>query len=240
MNLYTAKIGMITPSSNTTLEPVTMQMAVRLPVSIHFARLPVTRISLDPQDLSQFTEDRMLVAARLLADAHVDLIVWNGTSAGWLGESHDRELCQRISAATGVRATTTTLLQWQAFDALGAQRIGLAVPYQEDVAGKIRQTYQQAGYYVVHWRALGICDNVAFSQVPEETIRNMVREVSRNVDAISIYCTNFPGAPLVESLEQELGVPIVDSVTMTLWGALQQLGVSSQITGWGRLMQGSR
>jgi hypothetical protein len=48
-------------------------------------------------------------AARLLADAEVHSIVWNGTSGAWLGIAQDRAICAAITAATGIPATTTTL-----------------------------------------------------------------------------------------------------------------------------------
>ena len=70
-------------------------------------------------------------------------------------------------------------------------------------------------------------------------LRQMVREVAQaKPDAIVIMCTNLHGANLVDALEQELGIPIYDSVASVAWSALQTLGVSSrQITGWGRLFQ---
>ena len=48
-------LGMLTPSSNTTLEPVTTQMVAGLPeVSAHFGRFRVTEIALSDQALGQF------------------------------------------------------------------------------------------------------------------------------------------------------------------------------------------
>ena len=63
-------LGMLTPSSNTALEPLTSAMVAGLPgVSAHFSRFPVTEISLRDQALGQFDDSKILEAARLLADA---------------------------------------------------------------------------------------------------------------------------------------------------------------------------
>ena len=48
----------------------------------------------------------ILAAAGLLGDAKVDVIAWNGTSAAWLGFETDERLCEAITAATGIAATT--------------------------------------------------------------------------------------------------------------------------------------
>ena len=58
-------IGMLTPSSNTVLEPVTSAMLAGLPeVTAHFGRFRVTEISLNPQALGQFDNAPFLDAAR--------------------------------------------------------------------------------------------------------------------------------------------------------------------------------
>ena len=90
-------LGMLTPSSNTTLEPVTARMLAGLPeVSAHAGRFRVTEISMGTGALGQFDMSPMLAAADLLADARCNAICWNGTSAGWLGFDRDRQLCAEI------------------------------------------------------------------------------------------------------------------------------------------------
>ena len=44
------------------------------------------------------------------------------------------------------------------------------------------------------------------------------------------------GAPLVESLERELGIPIYDTISTAVWSGLRIAGVDTRrLTGWGRL-----
>ena len=115
------RLGMITPSSNSVLEPVTCAMLHGVAdVTAHFSRFRVTEIALDAAALNQFDASVMLPAADLLADAKVDAIAWNGTSASWLGIGRDRSLCEAITARTGMPATTSTLACIDAARALGA------------------------------------------------------------------------------------------------------------------------
>lgn len=76
--------AILTPSSNTALEPLTAAMLHGLPdVTAHFGRFRVTEISLSEYGLAQFQLEPMLAAVRMLAAAHVHVICWNGTSSGW-------------------------------------------------------------------------------------------------------------------------------------------------------------
>ena len=129
---------MLTPSSNTTIEPVTAAMLARLPgVTAHFGRFKVTEIALSDGALKQFDDSEILRAAELLAHAKVDVIAWNGTSAAWLGLDRDERLVERIEAATGIKACTCVLAYREIFARTGAKRIGLVTPYTDDVQAAI-------------------------------------------------------------------------------------------------------
>jgi len=77
----------------------------------------------------------------------------------------------------------------------------------------ILETFRQEGFDCVAERHLGISDNYAFSEVPAVKLAAMMREIAAaKPQAITIFCTNLRGAPLVENLEQELGIPIYDTI----------------------------
>ena len=141
------RLGMLTPSSNTVLEPVTTRMLAGLSnVTVHFSRFKVTEIALSDQALGQFDHSEILRAAELLAQAKVDVIAWNGTSASWLGFDRDEQLCERIRAATGISACTSVLAFREIFDRTGLRRIGLVSPYRDDVQAKIIANWNRTGY----------------------------------------------------------------------------------------------
>ncbi|RZN10496.1 Asp/Glu/hydantoin racemase [Bradyrhizobium genosp. SA-3] len=234
------RLGMITPSSNSVLEPVTSAMLHGAPgVTAHFSRFRVTEIALDAAALSQFDASAMLPAADLLADAKVDAIAWNGTSASWLGIGRDRGLCEAITARTGVPATTSTLACIDAARTLGAKRVGLVSPYTDDVQRRIADVWAEEGIASHAERHLGLRDNFSFGEVTSATIAEMIRAVAADgADAIVILCTNLDGAALAASLERELDITVLDSVAVTLWRTLGLAGGDvTALARWGRIFQ---
>jgi maleate isomerase len=233
-------LGMLTPSSNTTLEPVTTAMIAGLPeASAHFGRFRVTEIALSDKALGQFDDSEILRAAELLAHAKVGTIGWNGTSSGWLGFDADERLCRRITEATGIPACTSVLALNEIFTLTGVKRFGLVTPYLDDVQAAIVRNYARSGFECVSERHLRLRDNFSFSEVSADEIRAMVRDAAKaRPDAITIFCTNLRGAPLVEELEAETGIPIYDSIATVVWKALRLVGADTRrIKGWGRLFQ---
>ncbi len=67
----------------------------------------------------------------------------------------------------------------------------------------------------------------------------MVRKVAASSPkAIAIYCTNLRGAPIVDRLEREVGIPIFDSISVVVWKSLLIAGVDPrEVKGWGRLFE---
>jgi maleate isomerase len=240
MNLLPAlRIGMVVPSSNTCLEPMTTRLlAGRDDVAIHCSRLGVTRIAMDASSDDQFSSRAMLEAARQLADARVDLIVWNGTAGTWLGFEHDRKLCALIEGETGVPATTSALALLAALKRMDARRVGLALPYTPDVAHKIAGCLTEEGFEIAAVSALGLEENFAFATLTEEQVAHMLRDSSGpGTDAIAVVCTNVAAAGVGADLEADLGAVVCDSVAVTLWHALRLVGAPAALPGWGSLYE---
>ncbi|GAA2140925.1 maleate isomerase [Arthrobacter sp. TE12231] len=232
------RIGMIVPSSNTCLEPQSYRiLGDRDDVTIHFARIQVTRIALDDSSDKQFDAPVMRAAAEILATADVDVIAWNGTSGSWLGAGHDRELVQEIQDATGIPATTSTLAYMEAFRAFGTERIGLFTPYTEDVNRAIVASYERDGIKTLDHRFLGLSDNESFARVSDAEMRPGSLELAAsNPDALVYLCTNLYGANIAEEIEAAMGVPVLDSVAVTLWSCLKMTGAPLLSPRWGRLL----
>jgi maleate isomerase len=232
------RLGMLTPSSNTALEPVTYAMLAGVEgVSVHSSRFKVTEIALSESAKAQFDHSEILRAAELLAHAKVDVIAWNGTSASWLGFDRDERLCERITEATGIRACTTVLGYRDLFRQLPAARIGLVSPYTADVQDRIVAVWGSQGLNCVAERHLSLADNFSFAEVPEAEVARLIEEVVRDgADAVVVLCTNMRGAGVAERLERKLGAAVFDSIAVTLWACLMAGGVDpSVVRGWGSI-----
>jgi maleate isomerase len=230
-------LGILTPSSNTRLEPLTVSMLEGLPeVTAHFSRFRVVDVGLEAS--AQFDLDPILAAADLLADARVDAIAWSGTSGGWRGIEHDTRLCALIRQRTGVPATTSTLALMEAVTGNGDRAVGLVTPYPDDLHDVVVSTLTTAGVAITGSRNHFVTkSNWELSTIPAEAVGAMVAElVADGSDAIAVYCTNLAAAQEAAAWEAEYGVPVYDSVALAVWGALRLAGVDpGRVAGWGSL-----
>jgi maleate isomerase len=235
------KIGFIVPSSNTALEIITSAILAQLPlVSAHYSRISVTHTDLAAGAVSQFVPHDLLRCASLIADAQVDVILWNGTSESWTGEGfaagiHIRDLVEK---GTGLPSSTASIAQVEVLQAWGIKKMSLAVPYVQEPTRQLQEYYGQCGVEVVNARRLNQTVNTESANTSLERLRQLIRDADHpEAECIVVACTNFPAALLVEEMELQLGKPIFDSVAVTLYKALRLAGVDTPVHGWGRLLR---
>ena len=245
------RLGMLTPSSNSVLEPLTAEMLEGIDgITAHFSRFRVLKITLEAS-VTQFDDTQpMLEAADLLADAKVDAICWNGTSAGWQGFDADERLVASITERTGIVACTSVLALNEALRVLKSKRVAFVTPYLDEIQDKIVANYRHAGFNVVAERHLGDPGNDSFASYSEDEIADMCRSVLHEAkpDAIAIFCTNFRGAAVAPRIEAEWpGVTVLDTVSLALWTSIRHARSSSSsssssdtpacpaLTQWGKL-----
>ncbi|RVX68153.1 hypothetical protein B0A52_08661 [Exophiala mesophila] len=257
------KLGILVPSSNTALEPLTQSIITSTTtpetggsssspsspplITVHFSRFTVTEISLSNSSLGQFKHDKIIAAAQLLADAGVDVIGWSGTSAGWLGFQHDTELCSLITSQTGIPATSSVLALNQLLTRLKVTNLGMVTPYLDEMNRKIVENYQSLGIKVTAVeKGLGIVDNHEIRRVGVDVLDRLVGEVVEGMKkgetdvkltVLSTFCTNLSAAQRVSYWEEKYdGLIVLDSVSTVVWGTLHLLGLDTSIVkGWGKM-----
>jgi maleate isomerase len=107
--------------------------------------------------------------------------------------------------------------------------------YTDDVQGRIVDNLSKDGPRCIAEVHFGIEDNFSFWTVPQDQIEKALNDVSAHKpDAVIVLCTNLAGAPLAQRVEDRTGMPVIDSITLTMWGALARVGRSTEgLAPWG-------
>jgi len=119
----------------------------------------------------------------------------------------------------------------------GVKRLALVTPYTADVQQRIVDNYRTVGIEVVAERHLDIRVNHDFALVEPERLRALMREVAQaRPEAITTFCTNLRAAPMAEAVEAELDIPLLDTVSTTVWGLLRAADADpASVAGYGQL-----
>jgi len=229
------RIGLLVPSSNTTIETEFFRALPR-GVTLHTARLFLSSIT--PDSILGMVED-MERQAKLLASADVDVIVLGATAPSFLnGLGYDRELIAKLEAATGRKATTTSTALVEAIKHVGARRVALGSAYTDKLNGIAKVFLEASGIEVVDMKGLSLVDNLVVGRLGPETAHELALGLdSAQADAIVLSCTNWQTMEAIERIERETAKPVITTTQATIWAALRAIGHAEAIGGYGRLLR---
>lgn len=232
---WRARIGLIIPSLNVTMEPEFNAMAPA-GVSIHATRLLLERGT--AEQLEKMAGDTEK-AALLLKTADVDIIVYGCTSGSLIrGTGWDREIIAAIENVAGIPATTTSTAVIEAFHELGVKSVAVGTPYITEVNEREKKFFEDHGVRVVHIEGLNYTRGEELHREPSATAYLLGKRVNRpDADCVFISCTDFKTLEVIGLLERDLRKPVVSSNTATMWSALQKLGLRDALEGYGEIMR---
>ena len=126
-----ARVGLIIPSVNTFSEPQFNHFAPD-GLGIHVAR---ARVAGEWKRPLPEMKDEIADAAKLLSDAHPDVIVFHCTDTSMTqGPQGEGKILDIVTEATGIGAMATSRLVLEALQTLGMKKVVLLTPYKSNKA----------------------------------------------------------------------------------------------------------
>ncbi|MCR9152283.1 MAG: Asp/Glu racemase [Rhodobacteraceae bacterium] len=238
---YRLKVGVVVPSTNTTVQPETD--AVRVPgVSFHIGRIPIQerKISTDSfLDHVAAMRAGIETATDQVMTAGVDsLIMGVALEAFWGGLKGSEELRTRLEAHAGVPVILGSEAVADALRAFGARRIAVLTPHMSKGDAEVRAWLEEAGFEVAGLTGLECASPRAIAQVPEARIREALQALDApEVEALVQVGTNLAGAAVCAEGERWLGKPCISINTVSAWAALRRAGIEDRVRGRGRIFE---
>jgi maleate cis-trans isomerase len=228
------RIGLLLPSSSTVQE---REFSSVLPhgMTLHVARLALSNI--DAESTLRIVAE-LDAESRKLADADVDAIALPTTApSARKGLGYDRELIERITAASGKPATTASTALIAALRVLASERIVLGAPWSEAVNEMTARFIEASGFRVLAHRALGHVRNLDVGLLDDQTAYDVGLAVDRpDADVVVLACGNWSTFGALQRLEQDLGKPVLSTNQVTLWHVLDILR-ADPLPGLGTLLR---
>jgi maleate isomerase len=239
------RVGLIVPSSNTTIETEVPRMLAGAGLNpqptFHSSRAVLHNV--DAESLGKMVADADR-CVRELGDARVDVFVYaclvavmaQGPRAHEAIEQRLSDVAESHGAAAPVTSSAGALVR--TLKRMGARRVAIMTPYMPELTDKVAAYLTDYGFNITGSVSLSVSDNLAVANLDPAGLLGHARGLDlSDVDVfVASACVQMQSLSALETLEMELGLPVISAATATAAETLDALGIDTPIPGAGRLL----
>jgi maleate isomerase len=245
------RVGLIVPSSNTTMETEIPAMLQRRAEStdderytFHSSRMRMKQVT--QEELARMDADSDRCAAEL-ADARCDVMAYAclvaimAQGAGYHCQSQDR--LTRVAHENGSDASVVTsagaLLS--GIHALGARKVAVVAPYMKPLTELVVGYIEADDIQVVDVISLEVADNLAVGRLDPMNLPEIASRLDvSDADAVVLSaCVQMPSLAAIQIAQDKLDRPVLSAATGTVYEILKTLGRPTIVPRAGHLLSGA-
>lgn len=244
------RIGQIVPSSNVTMETeIPAMLRAREQIlperfTFHSSRMRMKRVTKEELAAMDADSDR---CALELSDAAVDvlgyacLVAIMSMGPGYHRQSEARLHGRTVENGRPAPVVTSAGALVDSLAVLGARRVAVVAPYMKPLTQLVASYIEDEGIAVQDWLALEIPDNLEVAaQDPANLLTHYRKLDIKGIDALVLSaCVQMPSLPSIQTVEDEIGIPVVSAAVCTTYQMLKKLGLEARVPGAGALLSGS-
>jgi maleate isomerase len=243
------RIGLIVPSSNTTMEteiPAMLRAREQiLPERFTFHSSRMRMKSVTAEELAAMDRDSDRCALEL-SDARMDAMGYACLVAIMsMGKGYHRESQRRLHEVTAANGAPTPVITSagalvEGLQAIGAKRVSLIAPYMLPLTRLVIDYIENEGIEVIDSISLEIHDNLAVGARDPKAPAELWKQLNiKGADAIvASACVQMPSLAAVPMIEAASGLPVVSSAVCTTYSLLKSLGLERRVPNAGALLSG--
>ena len=176
----------------------------------------------------------------MIASVEPDVIVLAHTATSYaLGREGEAKLTRHLEKMTGIAFTSALVSAVAAFEALGVRRVAVGTAYDMALTLRGKAVLEDYGIEVVI--AASLPDVKSIFEENERRVYGLACSIDRpQADAVFLSGVGLPTVSLLGVLEEDLGKPVLSSVSAMTWNALRLAGIGAAVPGYGRLLADAR
>jgi maleate isomerase len=242
------RIGLIVPSSNTTMETEIPQLIYRLRSSEHEFTFHSSRARLhtvDAKSLSKMVDDGERCAAEI-GDANVDVVAYaclialmsRGPKAHYdIEKTLSRVIRENTSKDVPIVSSAGALVR--TIKALSLKKIALVAPYMPELTKMVVEYIEAEGIEVVDSISLSVSNNLEVGRLDPMNLPGHVGKLDlSNADGLILSaCVQMPSLPAVQKVQDSVQMPVITAATCTTREILLSLGLDALVPNAGAALE---
>lgn len=243
------RIGLIVPSSNTTMETEIPAMLnargnEEETFTFHSSRMRMLHVTKEELTKMDLESDRCAVE---LSDARCDAIAYaclvaimsQGSGYHCLSESRLSSIAKENGTDISVISSAGALVE--GIHTLGAKKVSIITPYMKPLTKMVVDYIEESEIEVLDSISLEVADNLEVGRLNPLNLLEIVKDLDvSQADAVVLSaCVQMPSLPAIQKVEDRIGLPVLSASTATVYQILKSLDLKASVPNAGKLLSGA-
>ncbi|MED2974203.1 Asp/Glu racemase [Fictibacillus sp. B-59209] len=242
------RLGLIVPSSNTTMEKeIPAMLKVREQIvpnerfTFHSSRMRMQHVTKEELAKMDTASDRCaleLSDARCDALAYACLVAIMSQGPGYHCLSEDRLSKVAKENGTPVPVISSAGALIEGIQAMSAKKVAIITPYMKPLTNMVIEYIESAGIEVTDSISLEVSDNIAVGQLDPLNLVQIADHLNTsNADAVVLSaCVQMQSLPAIEIVQNKLNLPVTSAAASTVYKILKELHLNPVVPHAGHLL----
>ena len=233
---FNPKIGLITLSTDLTMENDFNSICKDLPVDVFVNRIhnqnPLTR-----KNLLKMYGQLKSVAKDILPGKKINTVAY-GCTSGTIAIGKDKIKKKIQSAKPGCYVTTPITSAVKALNKMKIKKIAIFTPYPNSVNKTVFEYFTKENIEVLTFSSFNIDSDDLIGKVDPNYLLNVLTTMDTdNAEALFISCTALPVLKILNQLEKKIKKTVLSSNQALIWDSIRSVGYNYPVSGYGKLFR---
>ena len=233
---FNPKIGLITLSTDLTMESDFYSIINNLPIDVFVNRIknynPLTK-----ENLLKMYDQLESVTKDILPNEKINTIAYGCTSGTIaIGKEKIKEKIQ--IAKPGCYITTPITSAIKAINKMKIKKIAIFTPYPDSVNKTVFEYFSKEKIEVLSFSSFNLDSDAEIGKVdPNYLLEVLTKMETSSAEGLFVSCTALPVLKILDQVETKIKKTVLSSNQTLIWDSIRSVGYNSPVNGYGKLFR---
>ena len=233
---FNPKIGLITLSTDLTMESDFYSIINNLPIDVFVNRIknynPLTK-----ENLLKMYDQLESVTKDILPNEKINTIAYGCTSGTIaIGKEKIKEKIQ--IAKPGCYITTPITSAIKALNKMKIKKIAIFTPYPDSVNKTVFEYFSKEKIEVLSFSSFNLDSDAEIGKVdPNYLLEVLSKMETGNAEGLFVSCTALPVLKILDQVETKIKKTVLSSNQTLIWDSIRSVGYKNPVAGYGKLFR---
>ena len=234
--IFNPKIGLITLSTDLTMESDFYSISRDLPIDVFVNRIknynPLTK-----ENLLKMYDQLESVTKDILPDEKINTVAY-GCTSGTIAIGKDKVKEKIQLAKPGCYVSTPITATLKAFNKMKIKKITIFTPYSKNLNETVFEYFSKEGIEILSSASFNLDTDTEIGKVDPNYLLDILTKMEMgNAEALFVSCTALPVLKILDELEKKIKIPVFSSNQTLIWDSIRSVGCKTAINGYGSLLR---